>query len=95
MRDIALDIHIDFCEVAIAEQGEVRSAGRIATKPEEIELFARRRPHEPDGTCRPTTCSRFLIRPINGSARKWTSFSVGSLSRPRVMTGRAARSGCP
>ena len=40
MRDIALDIHIDFCEVAIAEGGEVRSAGRIATTPEEIELFA-------------------------------------------------------
>ena len=40
MRDIALDVHIDFCEVAIAEGGEVRSAGRIATKPEEIELFA-------------------------------------------------------
>ena len=40
MRDIALDVHIDFCEVAIAEGGEVRCAGRIATKPEEIELFA-------------------------------------------------------
>jgi transposase len=40
MRDIALDVHIDFCEVAIAEDGEVRSAGRIETKPEELELFA-------------------------------------------------------
>ena len=40
MRDIALDVHIDFCEVAIAEAGEVRSAGRISTKPEELELFA-------------------------------------------------------
>jgi transposase len=40
MRDIALDVHIDFCEVAIAEGGEVRSAGRIETKPEAIELFA-------------------------------------------------------
>jgi transposase len=40
VRDIALDVHIDFCEVAIAEGGEVRSAGRITTKPEELELFA-------------------------------------------------------
>ena len=40
MRDIALDVHIDFCEVAIAEEGEIRSAGRISTKPEELELFA-------------------------------------------------------
>ena len=35
-----LDVHLEFCEVAIAEDGEVRSAGRIKTKPEEIELFA-------------------------------------------------------
>jgi hypothetical protein len=41
VRDIALDVHIDFCEVAIAAGGRVRSAGRIATKPEELELFAR------------------------------------------------------
>jgi transposase len=40
MRAVALDVHIDFCEVAIAEQGKVRSAGRISTKPEELELFA-------------------------------------------------------
>ncbi|HKH14796.1 MAG TPA: transposase [Solirubrobacterales bacterium] len=40
VRDIALDIHIDFCEVAIAEGGEVRPAGRIETTPDEIELFA-------------------------------------------------------
>ena len=41
MRDIALDVHLDFCEVAIAEAGGVRSAGRISTRPEELELFAR------------------------------------------------------
>jgi len=40
VRDIALDVHVDFCEVAIAEEGEIRSAGRISTKPEELELFA-------------------------------------------------------
>ena len=41
MRAIGLDVHLEFCEVAIAERDEVRSAGRIETKPEEIELFAR------------------------------------------------------
>ena len=40
MRSVALDVHLDFCEVAIVEDGEVRSAGRIKTKPEQIELFA-------------------------------------------------------
>jgi transposase len=41
MRDIGLDVHLEFCEVAIAEDGEIRSAGRIETKPGQIELFAR------------------------------------------------------
>ena len=41
MRAIGLDVHLEFCEVAIWEQGELRSAGRIETRPEQIELFAR------------------------------------------------------
>jgi transposase len=40
MRGIGLDVHRDFCEVAIWEDGELRSAGRIATTPEALELFA-------------------------------------------------------
>jgi len=36
-----LDVHLDFCEVAIAEGGAVRSAGRVETTPERLELFAR------------------------------------------------------
>jgi transposase len=40
VRAIGLDVHLDFCEVAISERGEVRSAGRISTTPEQIELFA-------------------------------------------------------
>jgi transposase len=40
MRSVALDVHLDFCEVAIVEDGELHSAGRIETKPEQIELFA-------------------------------------------------------
>src|SRR5215216_3282443 len=40
VRSVALDVHLDFCEVAIVEDGELRSCGRIATTPERIELFA-------------------------------------------------------
>jgi transposase len=40
-RSIGLDVHRDFCEVAIAEDGAVRSAGRVETTPEALELFAR------------------------------------------------------
>ena len=40
VRAIGLDVHRDFCEVAIFEDGELRSAGRIETSPEKLELFA-------------------------------------------------------
>ena len=40
MRSVGLDVHRDFCEVAIVEAGEVRSAGRIETTPAALELFA-------------------------------------------------------
>jgi transposase len=36
-----LDVHRDFCEVAICEAGRVRSAGRVQTTPERLEVFAR------------------------------------------------------
>jgi len=40
VRFIALDVHRDFCEVAVAEGGAVRLAGRVRTAPAELELFA-------------------------------------------------------
>jgi transposase len=40
MRFIGLDVHRDFCEVAIAEAGRVRRAGRVETTPAALELFA-------------------------------------------------------
>src|SRR6266540_6209456 len=40
MRFIGLDVHRDFCEVALAEAGEVRLAGRVQTEPAALALFA-------------------------------------------------------
>jgi transposase len=40
VRAVALDVHRDFCEVAIVAEGRLRSAGRIATRPQALELFA-------------------------------------------------------
>src|SRR5438067_1277055 len=40
MRFIGLDVHRDFCEIAIAEGGAVRLAGRVRTEPAALELFA-------------------------------------------------------
>jgi transposase len=39
-RGVGLDLHRDFCEVAICEDGVVRSAGRVRTTPEGLEVFA-------------------------------------------------------
>jgi hypothetical protein len=41
MRSIALDVHRDFCEVAIKDESGLRLAGRIKSSPAELELFAR------------------------------------------------------
>jgi transposase len=40
VRAVGLDVHRDFCEVAIAEAGTVRSAGQVRATPEALELFA-------------------------------------------------------
>ena len=40
MRSIGMDVHRDFCEIAIAQDGAVRSAGRIRTDRATLELFA-------------------------------------------------------
>src|SRR5215207_214135 len=39
-RSIGLDVHRDFCQVAIADGRRARSAGRIAATPEQLALFA-------------------------------------------------------
>ena len=40
MRGFGLDVHRDFCEVAIAEGSEIRSAGKVPTRVPALELFA-------------------------------------------------------
>jgi transposase len=40
VRSIGMDVHRDFCEVAIAEDGDVRGVGRVATEPEALRLLA-------------------------------------------------------
>jgi transposase len=37
---LGLDVHRDFCEVAICEGGRTRRAGRVACDPQTLELFA-------------------------------------------------------
>lgn len=35
-RSIGMDVHRDFCEVAIADGGRASSVGRVATGPEQL-----------------------------------------------------------
>ena len=39
-RAIGLDVHRDFCEIAVCEHGKVRSAGRVASTPEALQALA-------------------------------------------------------
>lgn len=40
MRYIGMDVHRDFCQVAVSEEGRVRSGPKVATTPEDLDLFA-------------------------------------------------------
>ena len=40
MRSVALDVHREFCEVAIKDESGLRLTGRVRTSLEELELFA-------------------------------------------------------
>ena len=39
-RCIGLDVHLDFCEIAICEEGRVFSAGRVPSTPEGMKTLA-------------------------------------------------------
>ena len=39
-RAIGLDVHRDFCVVAICEDGQVRSGARVASTPEGLAVLA-------------------------------------------------------
>ena len=41
MRFIGLDVHLDFCEIAICENGRIRSAGRVPSSPAGLEMLVR------------------------------------------------------
>jgi hypothetical protein len=42
VRFIGMDVHRDFCEVALVQDGRLRSIGQVRTVPAELEVFARR-----------------------------------------------------
>jgi len=39
-RAIGMDVHLEFCEIAVCEDGQVRSAGRVESRPGALEVLA-------------------------------------------------------
>jgi transposase len=69
-RAIGLDVHRDFCEVAICEAGRVRSAGRIKTTPEVLELFAQSLGREDRVALEVTGAAWEIARILEGHVRR-------------------------
>src|SRR2546422_11653851 len=70
MRSIGLDIHRDFCEVAIAEGGEIRSPGRIEMTPAALELLGASLCHD----------DRVALE-VSGNAWRWPGSSDPTSAR--------------
>ncbi len=98
MRSIALDVHRDFCEVAIKDGTEVRSAGRIKTSAEELELFAQSLAPDDQVALEasgPALQIKRLIEPHVGrvviaNTRKLRAIAEAKVKTTRSMPGRSA-----
>jgi transposase len=84
MRFIALDIHRDFCEVAIAEAGTVRPAPRVRTDPETLALFAASLAADDQVTLEATGNALAIARIIEPYVRRVV------LADPRAVRGSAS-----
>lgn len=83
MRCIGLDVHRDFCEVAVAEAGRVRSASRFTTDPASVERWARALPSGDVVTLEATGNALAIARLIEPFARV-------VLANPKAVKGATA-----
>ena len=93
MRFIGLDVHRDFCVIAISENGHVRSAGMVATTPEKLAILADSlRPDNQvalEATSNALSIARILEAPRRASGRRDPSRPGGEC--PRESQDRQAR----
>ena len=95
MRSIALDVHRDFCEVAIKDQSGLRLTGRVKTKPEELELFAKSL--APDDqvaleASEPALAIARILEPHVGRVVRWSSavaLQGEAANHPELLRSRA------
>ena len=84
MRFIGLDVHLDFCEVAICEAGRVRSGGRVPTSPQGLAILANSLAPD-DHVALEATGNALAI------ARRWSRMWRGSSWRRGRSCGRSPR----
>jgi transposase len=92
MRFIGLDVHRDFCEVAICLPGErARSAGRVATKPERLRLLAESLDPEDRVVMESTSSALAIARVLDGhvaEVRLANPMQVRAISHAKVKSDR-------
>ena len=86
-RFIGMDVHRDFCEIAIAQDGAVRAAGRIKTEPATLELFAQSLGNDAEVVLEATANALAIARIIEPHVRRVV------LANPKVVreTSRRAK----
>lgn len=68
LRSFGLDVHRDFAQIAILEDGEVRSGGRIPTTPEALRRFARTLDPDDEVVLEATCNTHAIVRLLQGHA---------------------------
>jgi transposase len=99
MRWFGLDVHRDFCEVAVVDEKGVRSVGRIATRMPTLELFAQSLGSEDVVALEATTgadqivsvLERHAIRVVVANTRKLRSISEAKAKTDRLDARTLAR----
>ena len=86
VRAVGLDVHLEFCEVAIAEGGKVRSAGRIpSTQPRSFGTIP---PPTRGAASTSATVAREIRDPGSSGSASQPSTSVRKISLWRAELGR-------
>jgi transposase len=92
MRYFGMDVHLDFCEVAVAEGNKVSRVGRIASTPEAIRSFGRGLgPGDHvvlEASCGAMTIARLLRESRAGSVVVCNAAETRAISHARVKSDR-------
>jgi transposase len=88
VRFFGLDVHRDFCVVAVAEDGELRSLGRVLTTPEELRRFAATLQESDQVAMEATGVSAMIARIIESHVARVVVCKAQELPAARAKTDR-------